>query len=723
MAKLSPRCTLAHETIALNSKVMSNFSDSQQRRWLQSHLDRSDKKVSSFDVSLDVMINAMLSGLGTPLVNVISIALQQTLKNSNETIGFMLDSIGLTKGGREWKQVKAMWDGSLDGFFNDMLYFREGFTKGYSLDQETTRRMLKMNKEEWGDFVKTELKIDHPDLMTDRQIGDVLNDMQDYMHNSIGRTRVGGTFIEGAVRFPTKLIVGIDEYGKSRYRRQGMYQLASKFASEDTAAGKGDYASLYKEYKKELFPDGDDLNRHWDKRTETFIAARHAERWANKSTKLTKEEMMKEAKDLGNQSVALLRNDALFNAFQQRLEGLPKKAQDLRHKYPAFALFAPFIKTPWNIVKEGYNYIPIIPTIQIKKIGRQGIGDTILDMRTNIIPMHGPAQKMSYSELLPRQIIGMSVFAMVGTMFQEENLTGSMPRSPTERQRWQDAGIKPYSILIGDTWVEYARIEPLATPLSMAADLFTFTREYMDDDDINTDEAAELTGNLLYALKSNLTSKTFLEGFHSLTNALIDPNVDTGAEFAQTFLRPFTPAITANIAKAVDKYERQTETVYERLQARIPFYREQLPKKFGVYGEAKETDMVKALFNMGFSSATSLSPLQNHLMDIGWDKGGIVNSFKGVKLSSEQLAELRQLNAEALTPVLTTITSDPRYQQMATGLQKRYLDSVVRKQRSSIGKQFASKLRTDDPVFAMKWLSAYYKRYGLEDSMPDHLKD
>jgi len=26
-------------------------------------------------------------------------------------------------------------------------------------------------------------------------------------------------------------------------------------------------------------------------------------------------------------------------------------------------------------------------------------------------------------------------------------------------------------------------------------------------------------------------------------------------------------------------------------------------------------------------------------------------------------------------------------------------------------------------VFAMKWLSAYYKRYGLEDSMPDHLKD
>jgi len=722
MAKLSPKCMVSHDTTALAAKVAGHMSEPQQKQWLEAHLQRSDKKVSKFGVLLDVMINSMLSGLGTPLVNVISILVQQTLKNTNETIGFALDKIGLTKGGREWRQVKAMWDGALEGFGQDALFFREGFLRGSSLDQDVTRRMLNMDKKQFHEFLKEKMGISNPDLMTDKQMSDVLNDMQDYMHNSIGRTRVGGTFIEGAVRFPTKLIVGIDEFGKERYRRQGMNQLASRFASEDEKNGFGVYEELYKSYKKELFPDKG-FTTKWDDRTKTFIAARRKQRFLAGKTKQTEAEMKEEALKEGTLAVDLLRNDALFNAFQQRLEGLPKVAQELRHKYPAFALFTPFIKTPWNIIKEGYNYIPIIPTIQIKKLGREGLGETVLDLRTKVIPLHGPSERMTYSELLPRQVIGMSMFAMVGSMFQDENLTGSIPRSSTERQRWQDAGIKPYSILIGDTWVEYGRIEPLATPLAMASDLFTFTKEYADDDDINTEEAQELTMNLLYALKSNLTSKSFIEGFHTLTEAMIDPNKNSLAVFGETLFRPMTPAILANMAKASDEYERQTEGVMERLQARIPILRQQLPKKFGVYGDAKETDMTKAIFNIGFTSDSGLTPLQNHLMDIEWDKGGIVNSFKGVKLSSEQLSELRQLNAESLTPALNTITSNPNYQQLPKGVQKRYLDKIVRKHRSSIGKQFAARLRTNDPVFAMKWLSAYYRKYGLEDAMPAHLKD
>ena len=719
MSKLSPRCTVAVRSSSINSAVISNLTERQQRAWLDQHLARKDNKVSAFDVGLDITYQSMLSGLGTPLVNMISIALQQTLKNSNETIGFLLDGIGITKGGREWRQVKAMWQGSLEGFYADLIYFREGFGKGYSLDQEGTRRMLNMDKDDWNDYVKNTLKIDKPENMSNDEINDILNDMQDYMHNSIGRTRVGGTWVEGAIRFPTKLIVGIDEYGKSRYRRQSMFQLASKFADEDSKAGKGSYDELYKIYRDQMFGDAKHPSTQWDERTKAFIAARNSERKLDGRAELDKKATLRE----GNEMVNLIRNDALFNAFQQKLEGVPKKAQELRHKFPAFALFTPFIKTPWNIVKEGYNYIPIIPTIQIRKLGREGLGDTLLDFRTSIIPMHGPSVKMSYSELLPRQVIGASVFAMVGTMYQEDNLTGSLPRTGSERQRWKDAGIKPYSIKIGDTWVEYNRIEPLATPLAMAADLFDFTSDYMDDDDINTEEGKELVQNLLYSVKANLTSKTFLEGFHSLTEAMIDPNVDTGANLVETLLRPLTPAITANMAKAMDKYDRQTETVVEKLQARIPYFRSQLPKKHGVYGDAKETDMTKAIFNMGFTSTDTLTPLQNHLMDIEWDKGGIQNKLQGVKLSSEDLAELREMNAVAMTPILESQIVNPVYQGLSDGQKRRQLNKVVRKVRLSLGRQFAYKLKQKDPVFAAKWLSAYYRKLGLEDKMPESLKD
>ena len=137
MSKLSAKCKVAVNTSSLNAGVISNLTPQQQKNWMDAHLARKDNKVGAFDVGLDVAINAMLSGMGTPLVNMISIALQQTLKNANETIGFALDSIGLTQGGREWRQVKAMWDASLEGFGADAMYFREGFGKGYSLDQDT----------------------------------------------------------------------------------------------------------------------------------------------------------------------------------------------------------------------------------------------------------------------------------------------------------------------------------------------------------------------------------------------------------------------------------------------------------------------------------------------------------------------------------------------------------------------------------------------------------
>lgn len=719
MAKLKPSCRVAADTSSLNASVMSNFSTPSQKEWMNAHLKRKDDKVSSFAVGLDVAINAMLSGFGTPLVNMISVLIQQTLKNSNATIGAALDSIGLTNGGREWNQVKAMWDASLDGFGADLLYFREGFQKGYSLDQEAVRRTLKMSGAEFDDYLKTTLKVDHPDLLTDRQRQDLLNDMQDYMHNSIGRTRVGGTFIEGAVRFPTKAIVGIDEYGKARYRRQSLFQTAAKYAKEDSKLGLGKYDDLYKEYKKQLYRDGSQ-SIQWDQRLKSFVAARDKTRKLNGFKGMASE---LDVKREGNEMVAWVRDDALFNAFQQKLEGVPRAAQEMRHKYPAFALFAPFIKTPWNIIKEGYNYVPIIPMIQAGKVTKDGVTKARMSLRTSIIPMHGPSRKMTTAELMPRQVIGASIFAMVGSMYHEDSLTGTLPSSAAERQRWKDTGKKPYSIKIGDTWIEYNRFEPIATPLAIAADLFDFTSKYQDDDDINTDEGKELVSDLLSIVKSNLTSKTFLEGYGSLIDAVADPNVDTASLIGETVLRPFTPALMANMTKAADTYERQTIDGWDRLQARIPILRSQLPVQYGVYGEAKKTDPIKSLFNIGFSTEENLTPLQRHVNDLGWNKGGITPKFQGVQLSNQQLGDLRQLNAEMLTPILESVIQMPEYAALSDERKKKHLDSRVRKTRARVGQKFANQLKQQDPEMARKFLSAWYKQKGLFDQRPDSIRD
>jgi len=719
--KLSDSCSTSNQQMAVQSSRLSEFDTSVKNEFYRKALARNDKSDSLSGIGLDLMINGMLSGMGTPTVNVLSMMIQSILKPTIASIGLFTDSIKLTKGGREWNQVASMWHASVDSFAQDAVYFREGFRKGYSLERDINERQLGMTKKDFRTFLKEEMGIEDPKALNIEQAEDIMLDMQDYMHNTIGNTKFGKMFNgkgETLVRWPTKIIVGIDEYGKARFRRQSMFQMAAKFAKEDTGHGMGTYDELYVKYKKELFTDAS-TDLMWDKRIKTFVAERRLGQEKAGIKVDEPEDVLKEAR----LAMSLVRDDALYNAFQQKLAGTPRKVQQLRHDHPAFAIFVPFIKTPWNIIKEGYSYIPIIPAIRASYTTKEGIRKEAFNLAANVIPLHGPPAKMSYDELLPRQIIGMTMFATIGTMFDEDTITGSMPRSPSERQRWADAGIKPYAIKIGDVWVGYHRFEPIATPLAMAADLFTLVKEYSDDDDINTDEFNTLQANLLVMVKSNLSSKSFLEGMHTLVGAIVDPNITIQNGLIETIARPMTPAILAQAAKMMDGYDRQTTDVWDRLQARIPIFREQLPKKFGVYGDAKKMDFSTALTSVPIFDSSNMSPVQQEMMRVKWDKGGVQGKFKGVSLTSDQLGQLRQLNAELLTPHLETIINTPAYQASSDSMKRKRLDSLARKTRKSVGQRMYHELSKSDPEMARKFLSAYYTRMGLADQMPDSLKD
>ena len=751
---LSKDCLLQNIQYAQNATIMDTMSPTVRNELYAKALKREQNSESITGIGIDVAVNSMLSGLGTPTVNVLSMMIQSILKPTLESIGLITDTMKLTKGGREWNQVAAMWQASVDGFAIDSMYFREGFRKGYSLERDVNIRQLGMTTKDWKAFLKDTMDIDDPKDLDIQKAEDIMLDMQDYMHDTIGNTKFGKMFNgRGAslIRWPTKLIVGIDEYGKARFRRQSMFQMASKFAKEDSklgikthkefetnadgttklgqdsnpieikgADGQEGFDALYMQYKRDLFTDKAQ-NLMWDKRIQQFVFDRKStqKELTGKVTEDDKTDYLKESRA----AMSLVRDDALYNAFQQKLAGTPRAVQQLRHKHPAFSLFVPFIKTPWNIIKEGYSYIPVIPAIRASYTTKEGIKKELFNLAANVIPLHGPPVKMSYDQLLPRQILGMTMFATIGSMYDDDTITGSIPRNAGERQRWADAGIKPYSIKIGDVWVGYHRFEPIATPLAMAADLFSLQREYSSDTDINTNEFEELKANLLVMVKSNITSKSFLEGMHTLTSALVDPNTSLENGLIETMVRPFTPAILAQTAKIMDGYERQTTDTWDRLQARIPIFRQQLPKKFGVYGEAKKVDLSTALTSVPLFDSTTMTPVQQEMMRVEWDKGGITNKFKGVKLNIDQLGELREMIATMLTPVLESIISSPAYQSSTDSMKRKRLDLVSRSVRTAVGKQMHYKLQQTDPVFANKFLSAYLMRMGMGDNMPENLKD
>ena len=103
--KLSPACEVANTSMSINAARINEFGDAQKAEFYRKVMARDATNDSAFGVGLDVVINGMLSGTGTPAVNIMSMFIQSMMKPLIDSIGLVTDSIKFTNGGREWNQV------------------------------------------------------------------------------------------------------------------------------------------------------------------------------------------------------------------------------------------------------------------------------------------------------------------------------------------------------------------------------------------------------------------------------------------------------------------------------------------------------------------------------------------------------------------------------------------------------------------------------------------
>lgn len=104
----------------------------------------------------------------------------------------------------------------------------------------------------------------------------------------------------------------------------------------------------------------------------------------------------------------------------------------------------PFIRTPMNIFKQGIEYSPF-----------------------GYLTLLGAANK---TEQLSKAVIGSAVFAGAATLLMSNRLTWAEPISEADRNAFRASGMLPYSVKIGDTWVQYQKLPPpVAFPMAMIA--------------------------------------------------------------------------------------------------------------------------------------------------------------------------------------------------------------------------------------------------------------
>jgi len=663
------------------------------------------------EIGLSFVINGYLSGTMTPAANAASVMLQSILRPMTYAIGSITDGLKITKGDRSLRDLGAITQAMLDGWGADMHYLKAGWASGKPLDirTEVTRianaknisatearktiidaasrafaerqiaKGSKQSPEELANIFKNRPRTKEE---TDELIESFLGENYDYITNSHPSL--------GVINVPTKVSVAVDEYGKARFRRMKIAEMAARKARKEANEGKGRYADLYKQYQKESLEGVDPEGVRYKDIQKSFsqLESNLAKVFGTDESDMLPYETVKEF--------------ALDNTFQSRLHGSVDKISKLRHgdswTGAALTYFIPFMKTPWNIIKEGSTYIPVVPVVLRPKYFSKG----------EIVPM-------TKEELIPRQILGGSMFLGVMSMYENGYATGN-PKDAAEAQEWKDKGIQPNSVLLGDTWVQLSRLEPIATVFGLAADLKKAWEDYNNDPRPPEDKdfLGETVVGILSSLKTNILQKTFMEGFATMFDMLSEPDKNYQT-FANTALRPLTPALLNEVGRVLDDHERQATTMGERLQQRVPFFREQLPVEYGAFGEARKTDIQQATTGFATKKESERTPLQRELEDLGVEISRPQKKLKSIELTNEQLAEYRKLSADFTTQALNALMNSEGYRKAPKSIRRRMMEVYSDKARTRARNMYAANLRRTDPEFARKFINEEIIKRGLED--------
>ena len=248
------------------------------------------------------------------------------------------------------------------------------------------------------------------------------------------------------------------------------------------------------------------------------------------------------------------RGQALLQAqratFTENLDGeMSRLLQRAAIKNNFVRFVIPFVRTPLNILSQGFQHFP-------------GLGFLSKRLRDDLAA-GGPRR----AQAIGRQSIGTALTVTGFTYAAMGMMTGSGPKDPRVRAQWLRTN-KPYSFVIKQKdgsvkFIPYQRYEPFSYPLSLMADVVEIL-EY--NKDISRVEASEMVAAVIGAVAENTVNKTFTQGLSDIFELLTDTERSL-ENYLESQAGSFVPNI---IPQMLDRKEkREIRGVVDSLQARI----------------------------------------------------------------------------------------------------------------------------------------------------------
>ena len=474
---------------------------------------------------------------------------------------------------------------------------------------------------------------------------------------------------------PQRSAVAIDESTKSFFRTYKLSRLARDKAIKD---GKGN-ADKINELHRAYFKEAMDVHESTyqgeyalAKMQETNASFRGV-RSAVKALEEKSDELFQDifpAEDIPYESI---REFALNNTFQRRLpagqttgpmpkllNALSRAKQKVGSDYTipqnigalASTVVFPFAITPYNIKMEALSYIPIVANF--------GFMRPKVVKKKRVLDSQGRPTEKTYTKLegedyedwKTRIAIGTSVLGSIGTMFymsDDKNrpiLTGKAVDA-NERRQWEAAGIPEQSILVGNTYVPYSRIEPIGTLLSYYVDSLEAIDRYVktDKSDPESEALENLIDELAFSMFSSLMNTPLLDGTIKWLD-YYQYGFSKGIENSVSVIgKGAVPTFLSDLARMLDDEERIALDVPEKIQQRVPILREQLPAdkaRMSVYDSPNVTEL---LLGLNFVPVNN-TDVAKYIYRTDAKIPSVKPLLRGVKLNSTEYSVYKNIHNE-----------------------------------------------------------------------------
>ena len=406
-------------------------------------------------------------------------------------------------------------------------------------------------------------------------------------------------FIDQHISTATRAVIGTDELvsstlGHARIRRLLKSQLRAQGYSGPELLGAVD----------ELLP------AHFSKQGTLLTPAEAKNRFAGEYQRNVSEGMPVEKASeiydqrLGDFEAAGIGENALnamdhmeISTFKKELakDSIQAGYSNFVSQHPLLRLITPFIKTPANILNfaatEAYSPFQYLTNVYFNKVVKSGqvltkgqnkVYTALENSRMQFLRDSVSTDPATRDLIRGRAAVATSSMTAFAAAAYSGLITGRGPEDPNQRKTLMAAGWRPYSLKVGNTYVSYERLDPLASVLGGVADMVHYGAY---EDMSSQGNLTKIFGAYLTAHLNNVTQKSYLTGVRNIINAIYAPE-QNAEQYIKQMVTAFTvPAAVSSIKDSMDPLLREARDMQEAIYAKTPVFSTTIEPYRDIFGE------------------------------------------------------------------------------------------------------------------------------------------